>query len=431
MLLAMYIGNVNSTLKKHWSDHVLTGANDLPALDGASFLFCPAGPEGSWGKTFQGPVGGRLPKTKSFSKSKMIRSALLIAVVGILLAVIPRKLSSVKPITSNILDELSPKKCKGMNVVITGSTAGVGFEAGKVLDKCGANLIVTGRSIKRAERAASKFKNAIGLALDLTDESSIVKFAKDAKKHFTKIDSLVLNAGLNYGYEYTGPFLVDWKGGKVDFMISANHIGHFLLVNLLQDVLEASKSRLVVVSSVSHFLGTKEGVLREEEWAKPVAPDGQAASASKGFEYYGDSKLMNVVMGKYIQKNWEDVSVVVCTPGFVATSIGNADRDSSFKPLAYIPLTRSAESGGNVLAYSVFVDHALAEDKILKPYWIWRGASVLFKSYTPYFINFVQEIFLQKFSPDDTVYAFRTSDESQDKAVQDGVWKWSKKVVGL
>jgi hypothetical protein len=81
-----------------------------------------------------------------------------------------------------------------------------------------------------------------------------------------------------------------------------------------------------------------------------------------------------------------------------------------------------------VLAFAVTVDHELARDKILQPYWIWEaGAKAIFKStvWRGIFFNFVQEMLLQRLTPRGTIYAHGTSEVSHDEQLQAELWDWS------
>ena len=75
---------------------------------------------------------------------------------------------------------------------------------------------------------------------------------------------------------------------------------------------------------------------------------------------------------------------------------------------------------------------ASASKGMLQPYWIWEGAA----RYLPHgalgiFYNLVQEVLLQKLTPAGTVYLHRTSAPSYDEELQDYIWQWTSRVVGL
>ena len=80
--------------------------------------------------------------------------------------------------------------------------------------------------------------------------ASIRKFSEDILETEDKIDVLLLNAGVMFT-----PYQVTEDGFELQFGV--NHLGHFLLTHLLLDRLKASApSRVVMVSSVAHMIGT-------------------------------------------------------------------------------------------------------------------------------------------------------------------------------
>ena len=100
-----------------------------------------------------------------------------------------------------------------------------------------------------------------------------------------------------------------------------NHLGHFLLTNLLLDrMLESAPSRVVVVSSAFCSQGTldldrydhfREGRQPEPDY-KSIAPTG-----------YCDSKLMNVLFNKELARrvSGRGVMAVCLCPGFCSTQL--------------------------------------------------------------------------------------------------------------
>jgi NAD(P)-dependent dehydrogenase (short-subunit alcohol dehydrogenase family) len=371
------------------------------------------------------------------------RVAAVAAAVGVLLAAAPR-VSRVQPLTRDAVAAVGALELDGRVAVVTGGTQGVGLEAARLLAERGAVLVVTGRSQQRADAAAASLpaprgQKHEGVALDLA-VPALVRACATALARLKRIDVLILNAGLTYGPEFLGPFRSSgWADGQEqDTMVASNHLGHALLLRLLMPQIEQSASRVVFVSSISHHLATAEMVLRPALGTLPRGRDGVTYPLIHGFMSYGITKLMNVLTARKLERELQarksKASVVVCTPGFAATAIGNADRDSTFHPLQYVPLTRSARDGGAVLAYAATVPSSFASagKGMLQPYWIWEGADRFVSHFLlGMFYNFVQEVLLQKLTPAGTVYLHRTSAPSYDEPLQDYIWQWSSRVVGL
>src|SRR5205823_5514278 len=88
--------------------------------------------------------------------------------------------------------------------------------------------------------------NAVYVHLDLGDLDSVRQCAKDFLDRDEPLHVLINNAGL------AGQRGLTTSGFELAF--GTNHVGHFLLTNLLLDRLEASApARIVNVSSVGHY----------------------------------------------------------------------------------------------------------------------------------------------------------------------------------
>lgn len=93
--------------------------------------------------------------------------------------------------------------------------------------------------------------------------------------------------------------------------MGVNHLGHFLLTNLLLDLLkEAAPSRIIVVASKLHEWGAinKENFNSEKSFAG-------------SFKAYGNSKLANVLFARKLAKDLDGTGVTVnaLCPGAVDT----------------------------------------------------------------------------------------------------------------
>jgi NAD(P)-dependent dehydrogenase (short-subunit alcohol dehydrogenase family) len=76
--------------------------------------------------------------------------------------------------------------------LITGAYRGLGYEVARQLPERGWTVIVTARRNDRGSAAAAKLKNALFLELDITDDSSVARAAKEV----SMLDVLVNNAGI-------------------------------------------------------------------------------------------------------------------------------------------------------------------------------------------------------------------------------------------
>ena len=144
----------------------------------------------------------------------------------------------------------------GKTVVITGGNTGIGKMTAKELAARGGKIIIACRDAKKGDAAVEEIvketanENVFFKRLDLASCASVRRFAEDILRTEPQIDVLLLNAGVMFT-----PYQVTEDG--FEFQFGVNHLGHFLLTHLLLDRLKASApSRVVVVSSLGHRMGT-------------------------------------------------------------------------------------------------------------------------------------------------------------------------------
>ncbi|WP_407856088.1 SDR family NAD(P)-dependent oxidoreductase [Enterococcus hailinensis] len=134
-------------------------------------------------------------------------------------------------------------------VLITGSSTGLGLTTAVRLKKMGYTVYITSRTVEKAKKVAEEIGTSC-VALDVTDEESVVKAAESIKTKEGRIDILINNAGIPGGYRK--PAEIDVTAMKNVFdtnvfgLVSVTH--HFL--SLLE------KSSFPVIVNVSSGLGS-------------------------------------------------------------------------------------------------------------------------------------------------------------------------------
>uniref|UniRef100_T1GSZ3 Uncharacterized protein n=1 Tax=Megaselia scalaris TaxID=36166 RepID=T1GSZ3_MEGSC len=152
----------------------------------------------------------------------------------------------------------------------------------------------------------TKNENIFNRTLDLNSLESVRTFANNFLNEETKLDILINNAGV-----MATPKTLTKDG--FEMQLGVNHLGHFLLTNLLLDTLKKSApSRIVVVSSAIYIFGSinKADLNSEKAYSKVGA--------------YSQSKLANILFTKELTKRLEGTNVTVncCHPGVVKTELG-------------------------------------------------------------------------------------------------------------
>ena len=82
--------------------------------------------------------------------------------------------------------------------VVTGSTTGIGLATAKLLAQEGAQVVVSGRTKERAERAKEEARAALGIAIDLADPSGPDRLVEATTNELGPVDCLVNNVGIAY-----------------------------------------------------------------------------------------------------------------------------------------------------------------------------------------------------------------------------------------
>lgn len=137
----------------------------------------------------------------------------------------------------------------GKVIIITGPNYGIGLETARVLASVGAQVIIPCRTLEKSQEAIKKTREIVPdaklvpMQLDLSDLSSVRSFVASFLSLDLSLDILINNAGT-----IAGTIMFTKEGFEITFGV--NHLGHFLLVDLLTERLETSApSRIVIVSS--------------------------------------------------------------------------------------------------------------------------------------------------------------------------------------
>ncbi len=199
-------------------------------------------------------------------------------------------------------------------VLITGGNDGIGKQTAIRLAQQGAHIVIACRNMKKATEAVGHIRSESGnerveaLPLDLASLASVQESAELFRSKYGRLDVLINNAGL-----FTSNLEFTEEGFELQFGV--NHLGHFLLTNLLLPQLQMSdEPRVLNVSSTGHYGGTIDfDNLRGERGAK----------AYQGLAAYAQSKLANVLFTKELIRRYPQLTSHALHPGVVRTNIGS------------------------------------------------------------------------------------------------------------
>ena len=198
-------------------------------------------------------------------------------------------------------------------MLLTGATNGIGEAAAHALARTGARLVLVGRDAAKAERVRAAVSSASGnpnidtLIADLSSQAAIRQLAATFKAKYNRLDVLLNNAG---GVFDTRRETVD----GIEYTFALNHLGYFLLTNLLLDIMKTSApARIVNVSSAAQGSG------------RMPFDDIENRRSYNAFGVYAQSKLANVMFTYALDRRLTGSNVMVNAlhPGFVNSGFGS------------------------------------------------------------------------------------------------------------
>ncbi len=216
---------------------------------------------------------------------------------------------------------------KGKVAIVTGGNTGIGLETCKALLSAGCKVYLCSRSkqgglnsIEEEIKTLGKgnynvdpenYGNILVSELDLNDLNTVKKFAQDFLKVESRLDLLVLNAGIMA----TPKREVTAQG--FEKQLGVNHFGHSYLTNLLKPLMikQDFESRIVCLSSVAHSMSDidfDDFFFESKRTYKPMV-------------VYGQSKLCNLLYAKALANKLKDTKITAVSvhPGVIATGLWN------------------------------------------------------------------------------------------------------------
>jgi NAD(P)-dependent dehydrogenase (short-subunit alcohol dehydrogenase family) len=201
---------------------------------------------------------------------------------------------------------------RGRVAFITGANTGIGLATARELAARGAHVFVACRSAERAQAALADLQAGHGapppevLPLDLGDFASVRRCAESFLARGLPLHLLINNAGL------AGARGLTRSGFELAFGV--NHLGHFLLTQLLLErVMASAPARIVTVASKAHYraAGIDWDALRRR------------TATRTGFPEYAVSKLANVLFSAELARRLagSGVTTYAVHPGVVASDV--------------------------------------------------------------------------------------------------------------
>ncbi|EEC76961.1 hypothetical protein OsI_15249 [Oryza sativa Indica Group] len=201
------------------------------------------------------------------------------------------------------------------------ASSGIGAETCRVLAMRGVHVVMGVRNSSAGARVRDEIARQVPAAkiemldLDLSSMSSVRRFAENFNALNLPLNILVNNAGIAFV-----PFKLSEEGIELHF--STNHLGHFLLTDLLLEKMKVTaiesgiEGRVVIVASDSYKHPYREGIRFDKI--------NDESGYNKIFAY-GQSKLANILHSNLLSSNLKEqdakVTVNSLHPGAVVTNI--------------------------------------------------------------------------------------------------------------
>lgn len=311
-------------------------------------------------------------------------------------------------------------------VAITGTSSGVGLYAAKSLIDRGWHVVMGCRDISKMENAAQTLgipqDSYTIINLDLGSLESVRRFVQRFRTIGYSLDALVCNAAIYM------PLLKEPLRSPEGYELSmaTNHLGHFLLCNLMLEDLKKSSygdRRLVILGTVTHNpdelggkipprpdLGNLEGFAAG--FKEPVSMiDGKDFEPVKA---YKDSKVCNVLTMRELHRRYHEMTGITFTslyPGCVADTPLFRNHYPLFQKI--FPWFQKNITGGYVSqelagerVAAVVADEEYKQSGV---YWSWGNRQ-----------KKDRQSFVQKVSP-----------QARDDAKAERMWDLSAQLVGL
>ena len=201
---------------------------------------------------------------------------------------------------------------KNKTVIVTGANSGIGYITALEIAKLGAKVVLVCRNKAKGEQAQQQIKekaNNQSVFLKIADLSSlkeIRRVAEEIKQEYPVIDVLVNNAGVIISERQL-------SADGIEMTWATNHLGYFLLTNLLLDNLKAaSAARIVNVASQASWLGTIQ-------WEDINFSKNYGAMGA-----YAQSKLANIMFTNELANRLKGTKITTNAvhPGAVGTNFG-------------------------------------------------------------------------------------------------------------
>ncbi|HTG39380.1 SDR family NAD(P)-dependent oxidoreductase [Sphingomonas sp.] len=278
-------------------------------------------------------------------------------------------------------------------ILITGGHGGIGFQCAKRLAALGYDLVLAGRNPDRLEEAASTIRSSSDIsiftvAMDVSSLGSVRAAAARCRQmvdsgSIGRLQAILCNAGATFRGEPT------YTADGYERTFATNYLGHFLLVQLLLDTLEAD-GRVVFTASGTHDPDTADGkfigrAVRPDAFALARMGLNGGKSLPAGTRYT-TSKLCTVLHSYELDRRLRAaglrISTIAYDPGAIAETgllrdlPGPARAIIGSPPVRWLMRRMGLTLGELIQSGQALADLALAENVGSGRYYQWKDGAL-------------------------------------------------------
>ncbi|MFK8008761.1 MAG: SDR family NAD(P)-dependent oxidoreductase [Saprospiraceae bacterium] len=225
------------------------------------------------------------------------------------------------------------------NILITGSTDGIGKLTAIKLAKDGHTVFLHGRNSKKLSEVINEIKstsnneNIKGFVADFSDLDAVKKMAQEVKNEIPSLDVLINNAGV-----FKSSVAANKDG--IDLRLVVNYLAPYLLTRELISLLDQAKApRLINLSSAAQAPVTYEALVKKSNLSEQAS--------------YAQSKLALTMWSFYLAEKLPNINTIAVNPGSLL--------NTNMVKEAYGKFWSSADKGANIL-YDLAVDEKYKND---------------------------------------------------------------------
>lgn len=146
-------------------------------------------------------------------------------------------------------------KTNGNTILITGGSAGIGFELAKQFSQLGNKVLITGRNEEKLKKAADQLENVVPISGDVTSSESTDQLVAQIKEQHPELNMVINNAG------YTDVYQLDVNANaasKASREMETNYLSIVSLTEkLLPTLLQNENASVVNVTSIVAYYPQK------------------------------------------------------------------------------------------------------------------------------------------------------------------------------